>query len=67
VQEPYQLEGSDKTGNPGVFHQTAEWHGMFDTEMGLGRLGINNRYELNVAKGRICGRCSRNREERLLE
>ena len=23
---------------------------MFDTEMGLGRLGINNRYELNVAK-----------------
>jgi hypothetical protein len=33
-----------------VFHQRAEWHGVFDTEMGLGRLGINNRYELNAAK-----------------
>ncbi len=39
MQEPYQLEGSDKTGNPGVFHQTAERHGMFDTEMGSRTVG----------------------------
>jgi hypothetical protein len=65
VLEPYQLEGSDKTGNPGVLHQTAEWHGMFEAEIWSRTIGIiDGNYS---REGKICGRCSRNRDERLLE